>query len=165
MKDVESELHWGQCVSARRPENRGIHYYALAFLNCLGMTHQFDLPARHQGSNTKRPLCVCLSVCVCVRAHVCPALTEFGASPRTQSLKSSGKSLPPHSWAHTIKLKTKQQFACTHTLSPSAWLICRQFVLSVFCVEVADSAGGHLTISPTYCCQSLHNNTWKVTYI
>lgn len=104
--------------------------------------------------------CVCVCTCVCA----CASNTNWiGAFPGTESLRTSGKSPPPHS--QTKKMKTKQGFACTHTPSPSAWLIYRQFVLPVFCVEVADSAGGHLTISPTYCCQSLHNNTSKLSYL
>lgn len=92
---------------------------------------------------------------VCTRV---PSANRIGASAWAQSLKGSGKSPPPHSQTQK-KLKTKHWFACTHAPSPSAWLICKQFVLAVFCAEVADSAGGHLTISPTHCCQSLHNNT------
>lgn len=49
--------------------SRATHYHALAFFNRLSMTHHFDLPARHPGSNTMRPLCVCM--CVCVRKQAC----------------------------------------------------------------------------------------------
>lgn len=109
MEEARSELHWVESVCKRvrlcMQPNRGIHYHVLAFSNGLCRNDVPLWPACSSSGVKHNEVfvreCVCVHICVCVSST-----NWIGAFPRTESLKTSGKSPPPRSQTKNWRLST-----------------------------------------------------------